>query len=131
MIHCKIIRWNPIDKIHVLSNWIFCAKKKWQLSVKRRDINVIPNCGEIFHDWSKQELLAKILFSYWLYREEDNWYSTGGLHMYIILVTVAELCICGVIYDQATNNNQADQTHHTHVFGDPNSGIFATFFVCY
>lgn len=51
--------------------------------------------------------------------------------MYIISVTVAELCICGVIYDQATNNNQADQTHHTHVFGDPNSGIFATFFVCY
>lgn len=50
MIHCKIIRWNPIDKIHVLSNWIFCAKKKniWQLSVKRRDINVIPNCGGNF-----------------------------------------------------------------------------------
>lgn len=47
--------------------------------------------------------------------------------MYIISVTVAELCICGVIYDQATNNNQADQTHHTHVFGDPNSGIFLRF----
>lgn len=51
--------------------------------------------------------------------------------MYIISVTVAELCICRVIYDQATNNKLADQTHHTHVFGDPNSGIFATFLVCY
>lgn len=50
--------------------------------------------------------------------------------MYIISVTVAELCICGVIYDQATNNKLADQTHHKHVFGVPNSGIFAEFLVC-
>lgn len=53
--------------------------------------------------------------------------------MYIIPVsmTVAELGICRLVYDQATNNTLSYQTHHTHVFWVPNGGIFATLLICY
>lgn len=51
--------------------------------------------------------------------------------MYIISMTVAELGICRLVYDQATNNTLSYQTHHTHVFWVPNSGMFAMFLICY